>query len=118
RRETVTVTQANAFMGTADYISPEQVESERSADTRPDLYSVATVLFELLTGNPPFEGETVVDIVIKHMNEKVPSICRQRPALPVEVDIFMQKAMAKAPADRYATPQEFIAALDKSPERT
>jgi len=65
----------------------------------------------MLTGNPPFEGETAVDIVIKHMNEKVPSVCRLRPDLPAEMDTFMQKAMAKAPTDRFATPQEFIAAL-------
>jgi len=116
-RETVTLTQSNVFMGTAYYISPEQAESGRSADTRSDLYSVATVLFEMLTGNPPFEGETAVDIVIKHMNEKVPSICRLRPDLPGDVDIFMQKAMAKSPAERYATPQEFIAALDQLQER-
>lgn len=116
-KETVTLTQSNVFMGTAYYISPEQAESGRSADTRSDLYSVATVLFEMLTGNPPFEGETAVDIVIKHMNENVPSICRLRPDLPVEMDIFMQKAMAKAPAERYATPQEFIAALDQLQER-
>ncbi|TMD66756.1 MAG: FHA domain-containing protein [Chloroflexi bacterium] len=116
-RETVTLTQSNVFMGTAYYISPEQAESGRSADIRSDLYSAATVLFEMLTGNPPFEGETAVDIVIKHMNEKVPSICRLRPNLPGEVDIFMQKAMAKAPAERYATPQEFIAALDQLQER-
>src|SRR6266705_1517771 len=116
-RETVTLTQSNVFMGTAYYISPEQAESGRSADSRSDLYSVATVLFEMLTGNPPFEGETAVDIVIKHMNEKVPSICRLRPDLPVEMDIFMQKAMAKAPADRFATPQEVIAALDQLKER-
>src|SRR5437667_10700569 len=116
-RETVTLTQSNVFMGTAYYIPPEQAESGRSADTRSDLYSVATVLFEMLTGHPPFEGETAVDIVIKHMNEKVPSICRIRTDLPSELDIFMQKAMAKAPADRYATPQEFIAALDQLQER-
>src|SRR2546422_8185575 len=116
-RETVTLTQSNVFMGTAYYISPEQAESGRSADTRSDLYSVAAVLFEMLAGNPPFEGETAVDIVIKHMNEKVPSICRLRPDLPVEMDIFMQKAMAKFPAERYATPQEFIAALEQLQER-
>ena len=81
-RETVTLTQSNVFMGTAYYISPEQAESGRSADTRSDLYSVATVLFEMLTGSPPFEGDTAVDIVIKHMNEKVPSICRIRHDLP------------------------------------
>ena len=116
-RETVTLTQSNVFMGTAYYISPEQAESGRSADTRSDLYSVATVLFEMLIGSPPFEGETAVDIVIKHMNEKVPSICRIRPDLPMEMDMFMQKAMAKSPAERYATPQEFIAALDRLQER-
>jgi len=116
-RETVTLTQSNVFMGTAYYISPEQAESGRSADTRSDLYSVATVLFEMLTGSPPFEGETAVDIVIKHMNEKVPSVCRIRPDLPMEMDTFMQKTMAKSPAERYATPQEFIAALDQLQER-
>ena len=116
-RETVTLTQSNMFMGTAYYISPEQAESGRSADTRSDLYSVATVLFEMLTGHPPYEGETAVDIVIKHMNDKIPSICRLRPELPLEMDTFMQKALAKAPADRFATPQEFIAALDQIQER-
>jgi serine/threonine protein kinase len=116
-RETVTLTQSNVFMGTAYYISPEQAESGRSADTRSDLYSVATVLFEMLAGRPPFEGETAVDIVIKHMNEKVPSICRLRPDLPIEMDTFMQKALAKAPADRYATPREFIVALEQLQER-
>jgi serine/threonine protein kinase len=116
-RETVTLTQSNVFMGTAYYISPEQAESGRSADTRSDLYSLATVLFEMLTGHPPFEGETAVDIVIKHMNEKVPSISRIRPDLPVEADFFMQKAMAKKPSDRYQTPQEFIAALEQLQER-
>ncbi len=116
-RETVTLTQSNVFMGTAYYISPEQAESGRSADTRSDLYSVATVLFEMLSGRPPFEGETAVDIVIKHMNEKVPSICRLRHDLPMDMDIFMQKAMAKSPTERYTTPQEFIAALEQLQQR-
>jgi len=116
-RETVTLTQSNVFMGTAYYISPEQAESGRSADTRSDLYSVATVLFEMLTSRPPFEGETAVDIVIKHMNENVPSICRLRSDLPLEMDAFMQKALAKSPADRFATPREFIVALEQLQER-
>src|SRR5205807_2031529 len=105
-RETVTLTQSNVFMGTAYYISPEQAESGRAADIRSDLYSVATVLFEMLTGHPPFMGETAVDIVIRHLNDKVPSICRLRQDLPVEMDFFMQKTLAKSPADRYATPQD------------
>jgi serine/threonine protein kinase len=116
-RETVTLTQSNVFMGTAYYIPPEQAESGRSADTRSDLYSVAAVLFEMLTGRPPFEGETAVDIVIKHMNEKVPSICRLRTDLPPELDQFMQKAMAKSPDDRYQTPKDFIAAIEQIQKR-
>jgi serine/threonine-protein kinase len=116
-QETVTLTQSNVFMGTAYYISPEQAESGRSADTRSDLYSVAAVLFEMLTGHPPYEGETAVDIVIKHMNDKIPSVCRLRPSLPVEMDTFMQKALAKSPADRFATPREFITALEQVQER-
>lgn len=116
-RETVTLTQTNVFMGTAYYISPEQAESGRSADTRSDLYSVAAVLFEMLSGHPPYEGDTAVDIVMKQMNEKVPSICRLRPELPVEMDIFLQKAMAKSPNDRYSTPREFIAALEQVQQR-
>src|SRR3984893_16338485 len=116
-RETVTLTQSNVFMGTAYYIPPEQAESGRSADIRSDLYSVATVLFELLSGHPPYEGDTAVDIVVKHMNDKVPSICQIRPDLPPEMDLFIQKAMAKSPADRYGTPQEFISAIEQLQQR-
>jgi len=115
-RETVTLTQSNVFMGTAYYIPPEQAESGRSADIRSDLYSVATVLFEMLSGHPPYEGDSAVDIVVKHMNDKVPSICRLRPELPRELDLFMQKAMAKLPADRFSTPRDFINALEKLQE--
>jgi serine/threonine-protein kinase len=114
--ETVTLTQSNVFMGTAYYIPPEQAESGRSADIRSDLYSVAAVLFEMLSGHPPYEGDTAVDIVVKHMNDKVPSICTIRSELPREIDTFMQKAMAKLPADRYSTPREFIDALEKLQE--
>ena len=71
----------------------------------------------MLTGRPPYEGETAVDIVIKHMNDKVPSACRLRPGLPIEIDYFMQKSLAKSPADRYATPREFIGALEQLQER-
>lgn len=115
-RETVTLTQSNVFMGTAYYIPPEQAESGRSADIRSDLYSVAAVLFEMLSGHPPYEGDSAVDIVVKHMNDKVPSICSMRPELPRELDQFMQKAMAKLPADRFSTPREFINALEKVQE--
>jgi serine/threonine protein kinase len=124
-RDTVTLTEQDVFMGTAYYISPEQADNGRLADTRSDLYSVAVVLFEMLTSKPPYEGDTAVEVVVKHRENKIPSICRQRPDLPIEVDRFMEKALAKLPEDRFATPQEFLAALEQlqvcvqamSPER-
>jgi serine/threonine protein kinase len=116
-RETVTLTQSNVFMGTAYYISPEQAENGRDADTRSDLYSLATVLFEMLAGHPPYEGETAVDIVIKHINEPIPSLCKLRPDLPPDLDTFMQKALAKSASARFATPREFIHALEQLQEQ-
>ena len=115
-RDAVTITGTDVFMGTAYYISPEQAASGRSADIRSDLYSLAAVLFEMLTGKPPYEGEHATDIVMKHMHDNIPSICRQKPSLPREMDPFMQKALAKSPAGRFATPQEFISALEQLQE--
>ena len=111
--DTATLTETDAFMGTAYYVAPEQAENGRSADTRSDLYSTAVVLFEMLTGKPPYEGENAYDIVIRHTNERVPSICQRNPSLPAIVDSFMQKALAKSPAERFATPQEFMTALEQ-----
>src|SRR5436305_7571968 len=68
-RDAVTITGTDVFMGTAYYISPEQAASGRSADIRSDLYSLAAVLFEMLTGKPPYEGEHATDIVMKHMHD-------------------------------------------------
>ena len=109
--DTATITETDDLMGTPYYISPEQVESGHSADIRSDLYSLAIVLFEMLTGRPPFDGESLIDIIIKHKKDRVPSISRIRPNLPTDMDAFFQKALAKAPADRYQTPREFITAL-------
>jgi len=111
--DSATITGTDEFMGTPYYISPEQVDSGHLADTRSDLYSLAIVLFEMLTGRPPFEGGSIIDIVIKQKKERVPSICRIRPNLPADMDVFFQKALAKAPASRFQTPREFISALEQ-----
>lgn len=109
-RDTPTITQSDKFMGTVYYCAPEQIMSSHTADIRSDLYSLAVVLFELLTGHPPFDGRTAVEVIIKHQQEEVPSIRRFTPDLPL-LDPFLQRAMAKAPAMRFQTPREFIAAL-------
>jgi eukaryotic-like serine/threonine-protein kinase len=111
--DSATITGTDEFMGTPYYISPEQVDSGHLADTRSDLYSLAIVLFEMLTGRPPFEGGSIIDIVIKQKKERVPSVCRIRPNLPADMDVFFQKALAKTPASRFQTPHEFISALEQ-----
>ncbi|HYB00229.1 MAG TPA: FHA domain-containing serine/threonine-protein kinase [Ktedonobacteraceae bacterium] len=116
-KESPTITTSDKFMGTAYYTAPEQVMSSHSADIRSDLYSLAVVLFEALTGYPPYTGGTVVDIILKHQTEAVPSVCKIYPNLPYELDAFMQKAMAKHPDDRFQTPREFIHALEQIQQR-
>ncbi len=116
-QEAPTITGSDKFMGTAYYSAPEQVMQGHSADIRSDLYSLAAVLFETLSGHPPYTGGTAVDIILKHQTDPVPSICRLRPDLPPEMDAFMQKAMAKSPQARFQTPLEFIAALEQVQQR-
>ena len=111
-RDTPTITNSDKFMGTVYYCAPEQIMSSHTADIRSDLYSLAVVLFELLTGRPPFDGRTAVEVIIKHQQEEVPSIRRFCPDLPL-LDAFFQKAMAKDPNMRFQTPREFIAALQR-----
>lgn len=111
-QETPTITDTDEFLGTAYYISPEQIDSGHAADIRADLYSVATIFYEMLAGHPPFEGNNVMDILIKHKNENIQPVSHFRSDLPPDIDQFFQKALAKQPAQRYQTPAEFQAALD------
>src|SRR5437763_10970118 len=116
-KDSPTITSSDKFMGTAYYTAPEQVMSSHSADIRSDLYSLGIVLFEALAGYPPYSGGTVVDIILKHQTEDVPSICRIYSVLPYEFDSFMQKAMAKQPQARFQKPREFILALEQIQQR-
>jgi serine/threonine protein kinase len=111
--DTPTITTSDKMMGTAYYSAPEQMQHSHSADIRSDLYSLAVVLFECLTGQPPYTGGGVVDIVFKHVNAPIPSIRRLRPDVPPALEEFFQRALAKQPAMRYQTPREFIQALEE-----
>jgi serine/threonine-protein kinase len=110
--DTPTLTATDKMMGTAYYSAPEQMQHGHSADTRSDLYSLAAVFYECLTGQPPFTGGGLVDIIFKHINEPVPSIRRARPDVPPALEGFFERALAKQSASRYQTPREFVQALE------
>ncbi len=107
-----TITHSDKFMGTAYYVAPEQIASSHAVDTRADLYSLSAVLFEMLTGDPPYTGGGALDIILMHTRNPIPSLCQKRPDLPAEMDAFMTKALAKAPEARFQSPAEYMLAIE------
>jgi Tol biopolymer transport system component len=105
------LTETGMSLGTPHYMSPEQALGERSVDARTDVYAVAVVLYEMLTGEPPFTGPTVQAIVAKVLSAPAPPISALRPSVPASVDAAVMRALAKMPADRFRTAAEFAAAL-------
>jgi class 3 adenylate cyclase/ABC-type oligopeptide transport system substrate-binding subunit/streptogramin lyase len=102
------LSREGAFSGTIDYIAPEQIEGGE-VDGRADVYALACVLFESLTGRPPFERETDVAVVFAHLKDPPPALSTLRPELPVELDLVLARGMAKDPDDRYRTASELVA---------
>ena len=93
---------ANEAMGTAAYISPEQARGE-DIDSRADVYGLGAILYEMLTGESPYHGNTVIGMALQHVNDPVPNVLKIRPDLPGEVDVLIKTAMAKNRENRYAT---------------
>jgi serine/threonine-protein kinase len=104
------LTQTGAVMGTATYFSPEQAEGI-GVDARTDIYSLGVVLFEMLTGRPPFLGDTPVSVASKHVRDIPPMPRELLETVPVEIEAVTMKAMAKLPDQRYADAEEFRADL-------
>ena len=102
------VTSTGLAVGTPLYMSPEQAAADKRLDGRSDIYSLACVLFEMLAGHPPFQSTLSRSIIAMHLHERPPSIRTIRPDLAPEVDAAVLKALAKSPADRFATAREFI----------
>jgi serine/threonine-protein kinase len=108
-----TMTQGNAVMGTAQYLSPEQARGEL-VDARSDLYSAGCLFYELLTGRPPFQGESAVSVAYQHVSEQPVPPSQVDPAVPPELDALVLKSLAKNPADRYQSANEFRADVQRA----
>ncbi len=107
------LTETGLSIGTPQYMSPEQATGERDIDARSDLYSLACVLYEMLAGDPPFSGRTVQAILARKLTGELPSLRPVRATVSVDLDRVVAKALAKVPADRYATVAQFTDALDQ-----
>ena len=106
------MTEVGSIMGTAHYLSPEQARGA-PVTAASDLYSVGVVLYEMLTGQVPFSGDSAIEIAMKHLNETPRPPSTLRPELTPELDQVVLRALAKNPEDRYQASEEFSADLDR-----
>ena len=105
------ITQTGLSLGTPQYMSPEQATGDRQIDGRSDIYSLGAVTYELLTGEPPHTGATVQAIIARVITDRARSMRSTRETIPEHVDAAVLRALAKLPADRFATAMEFAEAL-------
>src|SRR5436309_2471681 len=112
RAGTSQMTETGSIVGTAQYLSPEQARGGE-VDQRSDLYSLGIVLYELLTGKTPFEGDTPVEIAMKHLSNPPKPPSKLRPDIPRELDLVVLRALAKNPDDRYQSADEMEADLER-----
>jgi beta-lactam-binding protein with PASTA domain/predicted Ser/Thr protein kinase len=110
---TSTMTQTAAVIGTAQYLSPEQARGEH-VDGRSDIYSIGCVLYELLTGRPPFVGDSPIAVAYQHVREDPVPPSQVDPEIPAGIDAIVLKAMAKNPANRYQTAAEMKADVERA----
>src|SRR5213595_2276866 len=106
------MTEAGSIVGTAQYLSPEQARGS-GVDQRSDVYSLGIVLYELLTGTLPFNGDTPVEIAMKHLSTVPEPPSAKRPEVPSELDMVVMRALAKNPDDRYQSAEEMDADLER-----
>ena len=109
------MTETGMSLGTPHYMSPEQAMGEREITARSDVYALGAVLYEMLTGEPPFTGATAQAVVARVLTESPRPLMPQRHTIPRHVEAAVLTALEKLPADRFATAAEFADALkDKS----
>jgi eukaryotic-like serine/threonine-protein kinase len=105
------VTITGTVLGTSEYIPPEQARGQQ-VDAQTDVYSLGVVLYELLTGSVPYDGDNFVTVALRHVNEPVPSLLEQRPDAPPRLALAVERAMAKSPDERYESMDELVEELE------
>ena len=111
------LTQTNSVMGSVHYLPPEQANGKGST-VKSDIYSLGILMYELLTGSVPFKGDNAVEIALKHMKEKLPSIRKQNPTIPQSIENIVLKATAKNPKNRYDAVKDMYNDLQTAMDRT
>jgi serine/threonine protein kinase len=105
------VTITGTVLGTSEYIAPEQARGQR-VDALTDVYSLGVVLYELLAGDVPFQGENFVAVALRHVNEPPPSVLNRRPDCPPRIATAIDRALAKRPEDRFQSMDELVEELE------
>jgi eukaryotic-like serine/threonine-protein kinase len=105
------LTETGLSVGTPTYMSPEQSAGDRHLDARTDVYSLGTVLYEMLAGEPPFTGATAQTVIAKRLSGEVPRLRHARPSVPESLEQAVSQALAPVAADRFASAAEFARAL-------
>ena len=107
----VSITQTGATIGTAEYMSPEQGKG-LWVDHRSDLYSLGVILYEMLTGAPPFSGQNPISVIMKHIRESPPPMAEDDVEVPAQTQQIVLKLLAKEPVDRFQSAEELVQALN------
>ena len=105
------ITETGLSVGTPHYMSPEQATGERDVDPRTDVYALGCVLYEMLVGDPPYQGSTAQAVLAKILTDDAPAPTKVRVSIPPNVDAVVRKSLEKLPADRFTSAQDFARAL-------